>query len=186
MKIKNLVLISLFAAMMCVFSIVRIPLPTAVPFTLQIFGMCMTGALLGGNLGASAMIIYTLLGSIGLPVFSGMTGGIHVLVGPTGGYILGFIISAWIIGVCMHGFAFKLSKPSLRFAANLTIMIMGLIISYITGTIQLKFVLGLSWQKAIAAGVAPFLLLDLVKIIWAAIAVHFLYPALVKSNLIQL
>ena len=184
MKVKDLVLVSLFAAMMCIFSIMRIPLPTPVPFTLQIFGVAITGALLGGYLGAIAIIIYTLLGAIGLPVFSGMTGGVQVLVGPTGGYIFGFIVAAFVIGFCMNNFAFKNENPILKFVSTLSIMTLGLIISYVIGTIQLKFVTGLAWPQAIAAGVLPFILLDLLKMIFATIAVHFVYPSLVKANLV--
>ncbi len=184
MKSKDLVLVSLFAAMMCLFSIMRIPLPTPVPFTLQIFGVAITGALLGSSLGAMAMIIYTLLGAIGLPVFSGMTGGLQVLAGPTGGYILGFIISAFVIGFCINPFAYKSSDSRFRFIATFFIMTLGLLISYITGTVQLKFVTGLPWPQAIAAGVIPFILLDLLKIMFATIVVHFVYPSLVKANLL--
>lgn len=184
MKSKNLVLISLFAAMMCLFSIVRIPLPTPVPFTLQIFGVAITGALLGSYLGAMAMIIYTLLGAIGLPVFSGMTGGLQLLTGPTGGYIYGFIIAAFIIGFSMNHFVYRISNPSLRLVGTFFIMTLGLLISYVTGTIQLKFVTSLPWPQAIATGVLPFIVLDLLKMIFATVVVHFVYPSLVKANLI--
>lgn len=184
MKTKDLVLVSLFAAMMCVFSIVRIPLPSPVPFTLQIFGVALTGGLLGGPLGAISIIIYVLLGAIGLPVFAGMTGGFQVLVGPTGGYIFGFIFSAFIIGSSMSRFVYNQPKTTVRFISTFFIMMAGLIISYTLGTIQLKFVTGLPWPQAIAAGVLPFFLLDSLKILWATIAVHFIYPALIKASLI--
>lgn len=184
MKSKDLVLVSLFAAIMCIFSIMRIPLPTPVPFTLQTFGVAITGALLGGYLGAIALIIYTLLGAIGLPVFSGMTGGVQVLAGPTGGFIFGFIIAAFVIGICMNHFTYKIPHSVLRFIATFIIMTLGLAISYATGTVQLKFVTGLSWQKALAAGVLPFILLDIIKMFFATVAVHFIYPSLVKSSLV--
>lgn len=184
MKTKDLVLVSLFAAMMCLFSIVRIPLPTPVPFTLQIFGVALTGGLLGGSLGAIAIIIYVLLGAIGLPVFAGMTGGVQVLVGPTGGYIFGFIFSAFIIGFCMQRFIYKQSNTTIKWISTFAIMMVGLIISYILGTVQLKFITGLAWPEAIAAGVLPFFLLDSLKIIWATIAVHLIHPVLIKANLI--
>ncbi|HHX62926.1 MAG TPA: biotin transporter BioY [Epulopiscium sp.] len=184
MKVKDLVLVSLFAAMMCIFSIMRIPLPTPVPFTLQIFGVAITGALLGGYLGAMALIIYTLLGAIGLPVFSGMTGGVQVLVGPTGGYIFGFVIAAFVIGFCMNSYVYKSSNPIARFISTFLVMTLGLIICYFIGTIQLKFVTGLPWPKAMAAGVLPFIMLDLLKMVFATVSVHFIYPSLVKANLV--
>lgn len=184
MRSKDLVLVSLFASLMCIFSIMRIPLPTPVPFTLQTFGVAITGALLGGYLGAIALIIYTLLGAIGLPVFSGMTGGLQVLAGPTGGFVFGFIITAFVIGFCMNNIGYKISHPGLRWISTFIIMLLGIAISYITGTVQLKYVTGLSWQKALAASVLPFIFLDMIKILFATIAVHFIYPSLVKSSLI--
>ncbi len=184
MKVRDLVLVSLFAAMMCIFSIMRIPLPTPVPFTLQTFGVAITGAILGGYLGAIAMIVYTLLGAIGLPVFSGMTGGPQVLVGPTGGYIFGFIIAAFVIGFCINHFVYRSSNSILKFVSTFFIMTLGLMISYIIGTVQLKFVTGLAWPQAIAAGVLPFILLDLLKMMFATVAVHFIYPSLIEANLV--
>lgn len=184
MKTKDLVLVSLFAAIMCVFSIVRIPLPTPVPFTLQIFGVGLTGALLGGQLGAIAIIIYTLLGAIGLPVFSGMTGGLQILAGPTGGYIFGFTLAAYVIGTSMNHLVYKNSSTPVRLIGTFLIMTLGLMISYITGTIQLKLITGLTWSQALTTGVLPFIILDLIKMLWATIAIHFIYPVLIKSNLI--
>lgn len=184
MKAKDLVLVSLFAALMCLFSIIRIPLPTPVPFTLQFFGVAITGALLGSYLGATAIIIYTLLGAIGLPVFSGMQGGIQVLVGPTGGYIFGFTVAAFVIGLGMKHMVHKQSNATIKFVTMFSIMTLGLMISYFTGTIQLKFVTGLSWPGAIAAGVLPFLGLDLAKVLLSTVAVYGIYPALLQSNLI--
>ena len=185
MKVKDLVLVSLFAAMMCLFSTIQIPLPTPVPFTLQIFGVAITGGLLGGYLGAMAIMIYTLLGAIGLPVFSGMRGGVQVLVGPTGGYIFGFIIAAFVIGTGMKYIVHKQSNPKAKFITMFLTMSLGLIISYIVGTIQLKFVTGLDWPGAIAAGILPFFALDLIKILLSTAIVYGVYPALLKSNLLE-
>lgn len=184
MKVKDLVLVSLFAAMMCLFSIISIPLPTPVPFTLQTFGVAITGGLLGGYLGAMAIIIYILLGAIGLPVFSGMKGGIQVLVGPTGGYIFGFILSAFIIGIGMKHVVHKQANPTVKLITMFLTMSLGLIISYTIGTIQLKYVTNLPWPGAITAGVLPFFALDLIKTSLSTMVVYGVYPTLVKSNLI--
>lgn len=184
MKIKNLVLVSLFAAIVSVLSIISIPLPTPVPFTLQIFAVSITGALLGSYLGSISLIIYTLLGAIGIPVFAGMNGGIHILVGPTGGYIFGFIVSAFIIGFGMEQFVHKQSSSLAKFITIFLTMLLGLLASYTLGTIQLKFVTGLSWTKAVAAGVIPFFGLDLVKVIFSTVVVQSVHPILIKSNLV--
>lgn len=184
MKIKNLVLVSLFAAIISILSIISIPLPTPVPFTLQIFAITITGGLLGANLGAIAVIIYALLGAIGLPVFAGMSGGIQILVGPTGGYIFGFIITAFVIGFGMENFVHKQSNPTLKFITTFIIMLIGVAASYTVGTIQLKFVTGLTWGKAVAAGVLPFFALDILKVIFSTTVIYFLHPALIKANLL--
>ncbi|NLI90223.1 MAG: biotin transporter BioY [Epulopiscium sp.] len=184
MKIKDLILASIFSSLMCIFTLVHLPLPTPVPFTLQFFGVAITGGLLGGTLGAISMIIYIMLGVIGLPVFSGMKGGIQVLVGPTGGYIIGFIMSTFITGYLLHNFVYKISNNKLKFISTFLVITLGLTVSYLIGTIQLKFVMQLTYLQAISAGVLPFIALDLLKVLLATITIHSIYPVLVKSNLI--
>lgn len=184
MKTKDLILASIFASLMCIFTLIHLPLPTPVPFTLQFFGVAITGGLLGGTLGAISMIIYIMLGIIGLPVFSGMKGGIQVLVGPTGGYIIGFVISAFVIGHCLNHFVYKMSNNKLKFISTFLVITLGLTISYLIGTVQLKFVMQLTYLQAFSAGVLPFVVLDLLKVLLATITIHSIYPVLIKSNLI--
>ena len=98
-NVRELVLVSLFAAITCILSIVSIPLPfTPVPITLQLLAVTMSSAVLGKRLGFYSQAVYTLLGAIGLPVFAGGKAGFSVLLGPTGGYIFGFMASAFVIG----------------------------------------------------------------------------------------
>ena len=90
-RLTQIVFIGLFAALIAVCSQIQIPGP--VPFTLQTFAVFLAAGLLGGKRGSIAVLIYILLGAIGLPVFAGFKGGIGALLGTTGGYILGFILS---------------------------------------------------------------------------------------------
>jgi len=96
-NIRQMTLTSLFAALTAVGGFISIPL-YPVPLTLQTLFTLLAAMILGSVMGASSQIIYVLLGVIGLPVFAGFKAGIGILFGPTGGFLLGFIISAYIIG----------------------------------------------------------------------------------------
>ena len=98
-KIRDLLLASLFASLTAVGASIHVPLPfTAIPITLQTLFIYVAGALLGSRLGALSQSLYVLMGIMGLPVFAGWRSGFEVLMGPTGGYILGFIPGAYVIG----------------------------------------------------------------------------------------
>ena len=103
-KAYDLVLIALFAALMALCAWVTVPY--AVPFTMQTFGVFLALLLLGGKRGTICMAVYLLLGAVGLPVFSGFRGGVGALVGSTGGYLVGFIVSALLMWA-LSGFARK-------------------------------------------------------------------------------
>ena len=88
-KTKEIILISLSAALICICSWIQVP--SAVPFTLQTFAVFLVSAVLGAKKGVAATLVYILLGAVGLPVFSGFQGGVGVLLGATGGYVFGFV-----------------------------------------------------------------------------------------------
>lgn len=94
-KTYDIVYIGTFAVLMAICSWISIP--TAVPFTLQTFGLCLTGGILGGKRGTMVILVYILLGAVGVPVFAGFHSGIGVLLGTTGGYIIGCIFSMLIM-----------------------------------------------------------------------------------------
>ena len=100
--LKGMILCALFAALMAVCSWITIPY--VVPFTMQTFGVFLALLLLGGKRGTICMAVYLLLGAVGLPVFSGFRGGVGALVGSTGGYLVGFIVSALLMWA-LSGFA---------------------------------------------------------------------------------
>jgi biotin transport system substrate-specific component len=161
MNIRQMTLVSLFAALTAAGAFISIPL-YPVPITLQNLFTLLAGMTLGSVLGGSSQIIYVLLGIIGLPVFAGFKAGIGVLFGPTGGYLFGFIIASYIIGKII-----ELKKEKDIFYYFLAGGI-GIIIIYISGITQLSLVTGIGIKKALMVGVFPFLPGDILKIIAAS------------------
>ena len=136
---------------------VRIPLPfTPVPITLQTFFVLLSGALLGSNLGTISQLSYVFLGIAGLPIFSGAGSGLFYLLGPTGGYILGFVLAAYFVGRFI-----KYSRDNLF--SIFALLFFGDLILLSCGVIWLKILLGYSLTKLLFIGFMPFLLGDLLK-----------------------
>jgi len=155
--LRGIVYASLFGALTAAGAYIIIPLPP-VPITLQTLFMGLAAILLGSRLGALSQVVYIMLGIIGLPVFAGGTAGLGVLLGPTGGYLTGFVIAAYIIGWIV-----KL-KESGGFAWISLCLLVGTLFVYLPGVLQLAFVARLTMAKALAVGVLPFLVGDLFKI----------------------
>jgi len=165
MSIRGMIYASMFGALTAAGAYMAIPLPL-VPMTLQTLFLYIAAGLLGGSLGALSQVIYLILGIIGLPVFAGGKTGIGVLIGPTGGYLIGFVIAAYVIGRMV---ALK-KKPD--FLWLVLSMALGLIIIYLFGLAQLTIVADLSLKKSLLAGTGGGLYLvgDVVKVIVAAVA----------------
>ena len=163
MKTQSMILVALFAALTSVLALLpAIPLPfSPVPITFQVLGVFLAGVILGGKLGALSLIVYLLIGGLGLPVFAGGSAGFSVLLGPTGGYLIGFPIAAFLCGTLIELGESK--KISMKLAYGLSIL-SGITSIYTLGTIQLSVVLGLGLQKAFLVGSLPYIPLDLLKI----------------------
>lgn len=99
LKIQNLCLIGIFTAIISIMAQVCIPLPLGVPLTMQSFAVMVAGIILGAKKGATATLLYLLIGFCGFPVFSRLTGGYQVIFGPTGGFLLSFPLLAFLSGV---------------------------------------------------------------------------------------
>ena len=172
LTITDITHISLSAAFMAICS--WIALPAAVPFTLQTFAVFLICGLLGGRRGTLAVMLYIFLGAVGLPVFSGFTGGIGHLIGPTGGYIFGFIFTAlimWLIEY-MNG----RSIPALCVS-----MIAGLLLCYAIGTEWFVFIYSrvnepVSFGTALGMCVLPYIIPDVCKIALALMLVKRIRP----------
>lgn len=159
-KTRDIVYMSVFTAMISICSWISIP--ASIPFTLQTMGVFTTVGLLGGKRGTLTILTYILLGAIGIPVFAGLTGGVSVLLGTTGGYIIGFLLSALL----MWGIEAIMGRNQIVLAFS---MVAGLIVCYVFGTAwfmmiytQHSGVIGLSTVLGLC--VIPFIIPDLIKI----------------------
>ena len=157
--------IALFAVMIAVCSWISIP--ATVPFTLQTFGVFLAVGVLGGKRGTLAVLVYLLLGMVGLPVFAGFSGGMGCLLGSTGGYIVGFLFSALV----MWAMERLLGKKPWVLALS---MVLGLIVCYAFGTVWFMQVYAkptgaIGLWTALGWCVFPYILPDLVKIVLAMV-----------------
>lgn len=139
-----------------------ISIPTAVPFTMQTFGVFAAITILGGRRGTVSILIYILLGAVGLPVFSGFKGGFGALFGQTGGFIFGFLFSALL----MWGMEKLFGKKS---QVLLISMLLGLFLCYAVGTLWFVYIYGKNMGEVgigVVLGwcVLPFLIPDFVKL----------------------
>ena len=159
-KTYDMVYIGIFTVLIAVCSWISIP--AAVPFTLQTFGVFMAVEVLGGKRGTMAVLVYILMGAVGIPVFAGFQGGIGVIFNTTGGYIVGFLCSALIMWAAESLFGKKPLVLLLSMAA-------GLIACYVLGTIWFMVVYGrttgaVGLMTVLGWCVIPFIIPDLVKI----------------------
>lgn len=159
-KTLDMVYIALFAVLMAICSWISIP--TVVPFTLQTFAVFLAVGVLGGKRGSMAVLIYILLGAIGIPVFAGFQGGLNVILGNTGGYIIGFIFSALVMWAMEKLLGKKLWVLGLS-------MVLGLIVCYAIGTVWFMVVYtkntgAVGLAAVLGWCVIPFIIPDLIKI----------------------
>ena len=155
----DLAYVAVCAALMAVCSWISIP--ATVPFTLQTFAVFCSLGLLGGRRGTAAILVYLLLGALGVPVFAGFSGGIGILFGTTGGYLLGFILMGLVYWL---GERLSMDSRNIRIIS----MVLGLLLCYAFGTAWFMFVYArqtgaIALGTALAWCVVPFLLPDLVK-----------------------
>jgi biotin transport system substrate-specific component len=157
--VRDLVLISMFAALTAILTYIAIPMPAGLPaITGQTFAVMLAGMLLGARRAALSQIIYILIGVAGLPVFSNGRGGIGVLVGPSGGFLWGFVIGAYVVGKLTENRNHS-SLPLLATAA----LIGGVLVVYVPGIWQMARVLELSAGRAFVM-MLPYLPGDVVKV----------------------
>lgn len=149
---------ALFAALLAASAWISIPIG-AVPLTLQVFIVLLVGLVLPPARAFAAVGVYLLLGAIGVPVFSGGQGGLGVLAGPTGGYLVGFLLAAPIVALLRH--AAPVRFPC--WLADAVGVAVGLVAIYTLGWSQLALVTGMTPAEAFAAGVLPFVALDVAK-----------------------
>jgi biotin transport system substrate-specific component len=154
---RGMIYASVFGAVTAAGAYLMIPVPP-VPITLQTLFLYVAAALLGGRLGALSQVVYLLIGIIGLPVFAGGKGGLGVLLGPTGGYLIGFVAGAYAVGRLV-----ELRRDPGPIWLGLA-MVGGTAVIYLLGVMQLILIAKFSVNQAITVGVLPFLIGDAIKI----------------------
>ena len=157
----DVVLLVLFSAFVALTAQVEIPL-WPVPLTLQTLGVLFTGAVLGSRRGALALLLYLTEGALGLPVFAGGASGVGYMLGPTGGYLVGFVVAAGVVGwLAQRGWDRRLVWAAVA-------MMIGNVIIYVCGVAWLAVFLGDLWG-ALVKGMLLFVVGDLIKIAVAAL-----------------
>lgn len=155
MNIKIITKIGVFSAILCILSIISIPTPFGVPLTLQTFGVSLVGFILGKKYGTISVLIYIILGAIGLPVFAGLNGGFIHIIGPTGGFIIGFLFLAFFSGFNKNNII------------SISLSLLGLIICHILGIVQFSFVTKNPIIASFTLVSLPYLIKDILSIFFA-------------------
>ncbi len=168
-KVTDIVFIGVTAAIISVCSWITVP-ALAVPITLQTLGICTCAGVFGLKKGSAGTLVYILIGALGVPVFSGFKGGIGVLFGATGGYIIGFIFTALIVG-------FVSDKTEGKLPAVIASMAAGVLICYAFGTAWFATVFirnrePKSLKAILSICVVPFIIPDAVKIAVSGLLTH--------------
>lgn len=179
-----MVLCALMLALMTVSAWITIPLGP-VPVTLQVFVMIFAALVLPGTLPVAVVALYILMGVIGLPVFAGMRGGLGVIMGPTGGFIGGFLVGviavvALRLVVSRMWGAERLASKRAQWVLDILSSAAFLVVCYVCGWAQLTLVTGMTPMAALAAGVLPFIAIDAIKVILACILAHNIRPVVMK------
>lgn len=177
LSIHQMTVMALMTAVMCILGPMSIPIG-AVPISFTNFVIYLTIYLLGTKLGTLSYCLYLLLGFAGIPVFSGYTGGIAKLAGPTGGYLIGFIFMAVIFGVFLKKSHNKIGLPVLG-------MIMGTLVAYLFGTVWFIIEMKCTLMYALSVCVLPFLIGDAVKILLASKIGPLIRNTLSKAHLLE-
>jgi biotin transport system substrate-specific component len=167
-QVRMLVLASLLASLTAVGAQIQIPIGP-VPIVLQNLFVLLAGLLLGARWGVTSIAVYVLVGACGAPVFAGGKGGLAAFAGPTGGYLLGYILAALVVG-------WIACRRQQRMSLDILAVISGSLLIYALGVPWLKWVLALPWETALMAGMLPFIPGDVVKAVAAVMLARTLRP----------
>lgn len=169
---RNLAYVALFAALIAVLTLVpAVTLPSGVPITAQTLGVMLCGTVLGPRLGALAALLYVGLGVIGLPILSGGAGGFGVLAGPTAGFLIGYPVAAFVIGLIFQNW-----RVQVGISAFVASILGGIVALYVPGILGLSLNAGLTIKQS-ALAMTPFLPGDVLKAALAALITQGLAKA---------
>lgn len=173
LTIRDICHIGIFAAIIAVCAQISIPMPVGVPMTLQTFAIPLAGVVLGVKKGVIATVVYILLGAVGMPVFANFTGGIGIIFGRTGGFILSFPLMALAAGI-------GASKGKLWLTAWLVV---GTAVNYFCGMLMFSFITSTGMAASFGFVVVPFLPADVVKIVMILLLGKVIKESLVKNQI---
>jgi biotin transport system substrate-specific component len=176
-SIREIAYTALGVALMIICSWLSVPL--TVPFTMQTFAVCLVAALFGLKIGMWAVAVYLLLGIAGVPVFAGFEGGLGYLLGATGGYLVGFLLTALVVGIAAD-------KRGRGKKVLISAMVIGVLLCYALGTAWFVLVYTrtsgpVGVATALVWCVLPYVIPDMVKIVMAALLTNRLHPLLWKD-----
>lgn len=149
---------------------------TPVPITGQTFAVLLAGAALGWRAGAASQVLYFGLGAIGLPFYSGGDGGWEIATGATGGYLIGFIVAAGVVGYLAE------RKQDRSFVTAVPAFLTGSVIIYALGVGWLAYDLGIGMERALELGMVPFVVGDIIKVVLAGAALPAAWRLIDRSN----
>jgi biotin transport system substrate-specific component len=173
-KLRLMVLASLMAALTAVGAYIYIPIGP-VPVVLTNLFVFLSGLLLGSRWGLASVAVYLVIGAMGIPVFAGGKGGLVHFVGPTGGYLVGFAVAAWIVGLISE----RLRGSTVHDVLSVSV---GALAVYGVGIPWLKWMTGMSWSKSVWVGMVPFVLGDILKAAGAVMLARAIRPVLKRSE----
>ncbi len=178
LTLKQITLAGLMTAVFCLLGPLSLNIPISpVPISLGMLALYFVTSVLGMKLGTFSVLAYILLGLAGLPVFTGFTGGAGKLLGPTGGYIIGYIFMALICG-------FFVDKWGNRLIMEILGMVLGTAVCYLFGTVWLAYLASYTFYQALAAGVLPYIPLDAVKLAIALLVGRQIRARILKAGLL--
>lgn len=177
MTTYQLTVTALMAAVMCVLGPVSVPIGE-VPISLTNLVICFAVWLLGAKFGTLSVLVYLLLGAVGLPVFSAYSGGLAKLAGPTGGYLVGFLPMAFIGGLIIEK---TKGQPVLSGLG----LVLGIAVSYALGTAWFVFQMGCELSYALTVCVYPFIAFDLIKVVITVLVGSLVRRRLVEAKLLH-
>jgi biotin transport system substrate-specific component len=174
---RQLTLIGVMTAVTCILGPLSLPIGV-IPISLTNLVIYFTVYALGRKRGTLSYIVYLFIGLIGLPVFSGFSGGFSKLFGPTGGYLIGFIFMAFISGIFIDKFSNKIYMCFLG-------MILGTIVTYIFGTAWLAYQTNMTFNMALTVGILPFIPGDIAKMVIASLIGPQIKKRLISAGLYE-
>ncbi|WP_430536632.1 biotin transporter BioY [Listeria rocourtiae] len=175
-KLKQLIINALFAVIIAILAQITIPIGP-IPLTGQTFAVGLAATILGARNATISVAVYIVLGAIGVPVFAGMTAGLGIIFGPTGGFLIGFLFNAYITG-------YLIEKTNFNMLYAIFANIIGTFVTLLFGVIWLKFSGDFSWTTAFTAGAIPFIIPGILKAVFAALVGISIRKRLVVSKLI--